>query len=153
MRPHGVDAQRNERIANAAVGPLHRDLFVWQAASERPEPMAELTQMRHEPVPLVKARTTSLVNLGLWVPTDQHVGEAVAGADALVAKDPMIISAASAAVAVARVEMVCTMPDGRAGHWQADMVPDFFSNRPAVVGCPAILSTHHVRATIGPQTC
>jgi hypothetical protein len=104
-------------------------VFVWQAAGERPEPMAEPTQMRHEPVPLANARTTSLVNLGLWAPTDQHVGEAVAGAEALVAKDLMIISAASAAVAVARVGMVCTMPDGRAGQWQADMVPDFLFAR------------------------
>ena len=63
-------------------------VFLWYA-----EPM-----MRHEPMPLAKARNTSLVNLGSWSTTStsgkpsperRHISR--------------MISAASAAVAVARV--------------------------------------------------
>ena len=73
-------------------------VFLWYA-----EPT-----MRHEPMPLTKARNTSLVNLGSWSTTNtsgkpsperRHMSR--------------MMSAASVAVAVARVGTACTLPDNR----------------------------------------
>ncbi len=61
--------------------------------------------MRHELVPLTKARNTALVNLGVVI-HHEHVGEAVTGAEARVAND----FGSTPAVAVARVGTACAFP-------------------------------------------
>ncbi len=51
-----------QRITDDAVGPIHLGLGGGVAPQLR---YAKPTRMRHEPMPLAKARNTSLVTLGL----------------------------------------------------------------------------------------
>jgi hypothetical protein len=96
--------------------------------------------IRHEPMPLAKAWNTALVNLESWSTTSTS---GKPSPDRRHMSRLGMISAASAAVAVARVGTACTLPESRSTWFW------IMSNPAAVVGSPAIQSTPIIPAGAG----